>query len=94
MRSPREYLRNLLRWQKVRQGTGYDKLLIPPARNEENQALPPGSLRSFCDEGGRRHEVCTLPRMGVEMSAGLTSFGREPSACNSQELIAAHVPGR
>ena len=28
MRSPREYLRNLLRWQKGRQGTGYDKLLI------------------------------------------------------------------
>ena len=28
MPSAREYLRNWLRWQKGRQGTGYDKLLI------------------------------------------------------------------
>ena len=62
MRSPREYLRNLLRWQKGRQGTGYDKLLIPASPLETKRIKlfrPDLSAHSVTKvEGATRYVLC------------------------------------
>jgi len=62
MRSPREYLRNLLRWQKGRQGTGYDKLLIlaSPLETKRIKLFRPDlSAHSVTKvEGATRYVLC------------------------------------
>jgi len=62
MRSPREYLRNLLRWQKGRQGNGYDKLLIfaSPLETRRIKLFRPDlSAHSVTKvEGATRYVLC------------------------------------